>query len=803
MHPGDALAGVAGVAGPGSATGLSQASSANGRPSQSEGSEHQPRVRRPADLLLALLALSAVALLFSIAHGLPIGTGELTHNVAAWLTQHIPRALGFLVVSAAGLGCLAFALVAVVTLLRTDVREARNAVVAFFVGTAIATACVIEWRSHRGGVATAMLQGKNGTIFVLLVGFTAFLTGTDLARRPRWTRWCVLAVLLLPLSELVVNDLTVFALLAAPLGGWAIGLLVRWVLAVSSVRPSPLALERWLRRSGVAVEGLTDGADHEGFDGVLDDGTGVLVLLANRDTRGSGVARRLWRAVRLRGVQSGAGVFSSRTQLQNQALASYTAASVGVLAPRVLVLAELPPETLALALACPEGATPDVGTAPAQLVGLFAALRSLHTAGVAHRDLREENLVVGTQGVGFASLARAQTGAGELARRLDLAQALTTLATLVGAPRVVQAFREGYHPADDRAVASVLQPVALAPWGWSAMRRARGCLSDVRREFVGPEDEIAPIRLERFRWRTVISAIGLTVAAFLLIGQLSKVNLIGAFRTMAPGWFVVAVVASLVTYLGAALNLAAFVPKRLSLLRGFWVQLSSAFVGVAMPPTVGHVAVNSRYLHRQGVDESTIAAAVAVSQIVNVATTIPLLLIIGVLTGSGVSRFRIVPGLNLLIGLGSIAAAVGLLLAIPPTRTLLQGQVWPRLRNAIPRLLEAISRPVRLAVGVGGNLLLTCGYVLALYTSLLAMGAHPPVLGTAAVYLAGNTVGSIAPTPGGLGAVEAVLTAGLTAIGIPAHEAVPAVLLFRVATFWLPIPAGWVSFILLQRTGTL
>ena len=134
---------------------------------------------------------------------------------------------------------------------------------------------------------------------------------------------------------------------------------------------------------------------------------------------------------------------------------------------------------------------------------------------------------------------------------------------------------------------------------------------------------------------------------------------------------------------------------------------------------------------------------------------------------------------------------------------MLQGQVWPRLRNAIPRLLEAISRPVRLAVGVSGNLLLTCGYVLALYTSLLAMGAHPPVLGTAAVYLAGNTVGSIAPTPGGLGAVEAVLTAGLTAIGIPAHEAVPAVLLFRVATFWLPIPVGWVSFIMLQRTGTL
>jgi uncharacterized membrane protein YbhN (UPF0104 family) len=29
------------------------------------------------------------------------------------------------------------------------------------------------------------------------------------------------------------------------------------------------------------------------------------------------------------------------------------------------------------------------------------------------------------------------------------------------------------------------------------------------------------------------------------------------------------------------------------------------------------------------------------------------------------------------------------------------------------------------------------------------------------------------------------------------------VLLFRIATFWLPIPAGWVSYILLQRRDIL
>lgn len=83
------------------------------------------------------------------------------------------------------------------------------------------------------------------------------------------------------------------------------------------------------------------------------------------------------------------------------------------------------------------------------------------------------------------------------------------------------------------------------------------------------------------------------------------------------------------------------------------------------------------------------------------------------------------------------------------------------------------------------------------------MGAHPAILAAALVFLAGNTVGSATPTPGGLGGVEAVMAAGLTASGIPAHHAIPAVLLFRMASFWLPIPAGWISYEVLQRHGVL
>ena len=45
---------------------------------------------------------------------------------------------------------------------------------------------------------------------------------------------------------------------------------------------------------------------------------------------------------------------------------------------------------------------------------------------------------------------------------------------------------------------------------------------------------------------------------------------------------------------------------------------------------------------------------------------------------------------------------------------------------------------------------------------------------TAVVYLTGSALGSLVPTPGGLGAVEAALSAGLTAAGLPGATAVSA-----------------------------
>jgi undecaprenyl-diphosphatase len=60
-------------------------------------------------------------------------------------------------------------------------------------------------------------------------------------------------------------------------------------------------------------------------------------------------------------------------------------------------------------------------------------------------------------------------------------------------------------------------------------------------------------------------------------------------------------------------------------------------------------------------------------------------------------------------------------------------------------------------------------------------------------------IAAAAPTPGGLGAIEAALVAGLTGVGMQAGPAVSAVLLYRLATYWLPVAPGWLSWRALLR----
>nr|WP_315986701.1 flippase-like domain-containing protein [Streptomyces sp. STR69] len=104
-------------------------------------------------------------------------------------------------------------------------------------------------------------------------------------------------------------------------------------------------------------------------------------------------------------------------------------------------------------------------------------------------------------------------------------------------------------------------------------------------------------------------------------------------------------------------------------------------------------------------------------------------------------------------------------------------------------------------MGTVGALGLPLVQVVGLAMSLHALGADLSFVQVGAAYMAARLIANAAPVPGGLGALEAGLIAGLTALGVPAGAATSAVLVYRLLTFWLNVPLGALALNVVQRRG--
>jgi uncharacterized protein (TIRG00374 family) len=92
----------------------------------------------------------------------------------------------------------------------------------------------------------------------------------------------------------------------------------------------------------------------------------------------------------------------------------------------------------------------------------------------------------------------------------------------------------------------------------------------------------------------------------------------------------------------------------------------------------------------------------------------------------------------------------------------------------------------------------------ALVAALVALGARARPSEVLLAYVVAQALALIPITPGGLGFVESGLTTLLVLIGISADTALIATLLYRLVSFWLPIPVGasaWAGWHLHRSAG--
>jgi len=165
------------------------------------------------------------------------------------------------------------------------------------------------------------------------------------------------------------------------------------------------------------------------------------------------------------------------------------------------------------------------------------------------------------------------------------------------------------------------------------------------------------------------------------------------------------------------------------------------------------------------------------------------------------TAFEVTPGF--LIAVLVIAAVIGGVLLVPRSRAWVLARVMPMLKQTWPRLVELLSSPIRLTLGLLGNVIIVVSYVTALQWAAYAFGYDLSFPAAMLVYLLGTSAGAVVPTPGGMGAIEVAQSAALVSIGMNPGIAASIVLLFRFLSFWIRIPIGWIAYRWMNRLGEL
>jgi glycosyltransferase 2 family protein len=778
--------------------------------------------RSPVDVLR--LAVAAVAFLLCLA--LAVGAENTMVGVEADLLQLVSRVPSPPAVFLVGLDQLV-ALVAPLVLVATALVLRRFRLAVLLVAVP-AVAAVLEgalgprldrrppplleralnekaWVAGAAFPSTAWICGAAAAVVVA----SPWLTRG--ARRAAWWLVGVFAVTRMVTGHEVPVDVLAAVALGAVAGSAGLLLVGR-----PSLRPDRPQLMGALARSGLEVASLARAAvDARGstpYFATLADGRRLFVKALGQDERDADLLFRAWRELRLENVGDDLPYSTLRRAVEHEALVSLKASDAGVRTPHLVTVAAVGELAMVLAYDAVDGRSLD-GVDPGAITddvlrGIWEQVAELRRQRIAHRDLRLANVFLDADGrpwlidFGFAELAASDGMLDE-----DAAELLCSTYTKVSAERAVAAAVGVLGPGPVAAALRYVQPAALSTATRKAVNAMPGKDKPLQAEILrvtgSPEPQY--VQVERVSVRRVTIWLFTGVAVYFLIHQLSNVQFLAQqVKDVDWRWLPAIVAMSVLSYVAATLSAIGSVPDRLPPWPTFVAQVGASFVNWVTPAKVGGLALGARFMERQGVHAAVAVTGAGINAAAGAVMHTALLAIFVVVVGArGLDGVHAPSARTLgLVGLGILAVS-GLVAAVPAGRRLVYRHVIPSLERAVHGIRELSGRPGKLALLFGGSTLVTLSYAFGLVYCVEAFGGGAPVAAIIAAYLVGAAIAQVAPTPGGIGAVEAALITGLTAAGLDKETAVPAVFLFRLITFWLPILPGWLAFHWLQRTDRI
>lgn len=330
--------------------------------------------------------------------------------------------------------------------------------------------------------------------------------------------------------------------------------------------------------------------------------------------------------------------------------------------------------------------------------------------------------------------------------------------------------------------------------------------------------KFGPLNIRWLRYLVPLLLVGLAV--HLLLPQIA--NLKQSWQTIQkmPWWLVAfAVVAQVASYGGSGYLLAALVAmlqERLTILRGTLITLAGGSMGLVAGGVVGNSAATFRWTEASGVSGPAAGLCGTLPSVFNN-------LLLAIIAMLGLIHLLVIHQLTRLQGV-SFSLILALLIVLVTTavygvthpKWLLRmmtrlGEWWAKVRkrpynpatteNNVNQLVNTwiILRSGGWrgpAVGAALNI----GFdMLTLYLVFIAAGhaVSPGILLTG--YGLPLLIGKVGFLPGGVGIVEATMTAIYVSMGVPNDVTVVVILGYRLISFWIPILIGFPIALYLQR----
>ncbi|WP_280468794.1 lysylphosphatidylglycerol synthase transmembrane domain-containing protein [Nocardia cyriacigeorgica] len=615
----------------------------------------------------------------------------------------------------------------------------------------------------------------------------------------RARRWMWFLLLAFAPIHLVVSTVVPARAMFGLAVGWLVGAVIVLVVGTPALEVPLEAAVRVLAKRGFTVTAVTV---------VRPSGPGPLMLSAavagperlltvelyGKNQRSHGALRQVWRWLNFRSSETAPLHGSMHRAVEHRALMAIAIGDLGMAAHAPVAVASLDRGWMLYAHTVPRGqalAELDEQVLP----GLWQSLDSLHRRQIAVGDLRPDEIRVEDGVARFGGFVGAELGATDAQVQSDVAQLLVTTASIFGQEAAVRAAIAGLGEKSVLTASRRLTRSGMPSGIRKSVPDWKSVLSGTREEVRKQtgQDRIEAEQITRFSRKSIIQLvllIGLVYVAYPFISAVP--TFFSQLRTANWWWAFAGLALSSLTYIGTAAALWACASGVVSFRNLVIMQIANTFAATTTPARVGGLALSVRFLQKGGLGAVRATAAVALQQAVQVITHIGLLVFFSIAAGTSADLSHFVPDATILYLLAGVGVGIiGTFMFVPKLRRWLNNSVRPQLQEVLGELTDLARDPKRFAIIIAGCAALTLGQALALWASVEAFGGGTTFVTVTIVTMIGGTLASAAPTPGGVGAVEAALIGGLATFGLPIEIAVPSVLLYRVLTCWLPVFCGW------------